>query len=349
MTRVVAIILHAVPGPGGGPLETAFAAARAVNAARHARGFEAAGAVTRIVETRAGGPPFGARLRRLAALDAGAGFVVLGSGSVPLAGPADRRAFVAAAGGAGQPLTNNRYSGDIVAIPARVPLADLPDLTADNGVPRWLADRGLEVRDLRSRWRLQVDLDSPLDVLVAGLAGSGAGAGAAAEDAYTRVRDAVTRLRAVAADPRAELLVAGRTSAATIGWLEGATASRTRALIEERGLRTAMPGQRPPRSTLGLVLDREGPEALGRIVAGLADAAVIDSRVLLAHRLGADEDAWPPAEERFASDLLLPDRIGDPWLRSLTTAAVEASIPIALGGHTLVGPGLRLLLGRRHL
>ena len=347
MTRVVAIILHAVPGPGSGPLETTFAAARAVNATRHARGFEAAGAVTRIVETRAGGPPFGARLRRLAALDAGAGFVVLGSGSVPLAGPADRRAFVAAASGAGQPLTNNRYSGDIVAVPAHVPLADLPDLTADNGVPRWLADRGHEVRDLRSRWRLQVDLDSPLDVLVAGLAGAG-GQGAA-EDAYARVRDAVTRLRAVAADPRAELLVAGRTSAATIGWLEGATASRTRALIEERGLRTAARDQRPPRSTLGLVLDREGPEALGQIVAGLADGAVIDSRVLLAHRLGADEDAWPPAEERFASDLLLPDRIGDPWLRSLTTAAVEASIPIALGGHTLVGPGLRLLLGRRHL
>ena len=156
-----------------------------MNAARHARGFEAAGAVSRIVETRAGGPPFGARLRRLAALDAGAGFVVLGSGSVPLAGPADRRAFVAAASGAGQPLTNNRYSGDIVAIPARVPLADLPDLTADNGVPRWLADRGHEVRDLRSRWRLQVDLDSPLDVLIAGLAGAGA---AAAADAAPRTR-----------------------------------------------------------------------------------------------------------------------------------------------------------------
>jgi len=353
VTRVVAIILHAVPGPDSGHLETAFAAARALNAARHARGFETAGAVSRIVETRAGGPPFGARLRRLAALDAGAGFVVLGSGSVPLAGPADRRAFVAAAGGAGQPLTNNRYSGDIVAIPARVPLADLPDLTADNGVPRWLADRGHEVRDLRSRWRLQVDLDSPLDVLVSGLAGAGAhaaaDAAAAAEDAYARVRDVVTRLRAVAADPRAELLVAGRTSAATIGWLEGATASRTRALIEERGLRTAVTDQRPPRSTLGLVLDREGPEALGRILAGLADAAVIDSRVLLAHRLGADEGTWPPAEDRFASDLLLPDGIGDPWLRALTTAAVEASIPIALGGHTLVGPGLRLLLGRRGL
>ena len=342
MTRVVAIILHAVPGPGAGPLETAFATARAANAARHVRGFEAGGAVTRIVETRAGGPPFGARLRRLAALDAGAGFVVLGSGSIPLAVPADRRAFVAAAGGTGHPLTNNRYSGDIVAIPARVPLADLPDLTADNGLPRWLADRGHDVRDLHSRWRLQVDLDSPLDVLVAGLAG-------AVDPAYARIRELVGRLRAVTADPRAELLVAGRASAATIGWREGATASRTRALIEERGLRTTAPGQRPPRSTLGLVLDRDGPEALGRIVGGLAEGAVIDSRVLLAHRLGADESGWPPAEDRFASDLLLPDQIGDPWLRSLTTAAVEAPIPIILGGHTLVGPGLRLLLGSRRL
>ena len=99
VTRVVAIILHAVPAPGAGPLETAFALVRAANAARHARGFEAAGAVARIVETRAGGPPFGARLRRLAALDAGAGFVVLGSGSAPLATPADRRAFGAQVAG----------------------------------------------------------------------------------------------------------------------------------------------------------------------------------------------------------------------------------------------------------
>jgi CTP:molybdopterin cytidylyltransferase MocA len=342
VTRVVAIILHAIPGAGAGPLETAFAAARAANATRQARGFEAAGAVARIVETRAGGPPFGARLRRLAALDAGAGFVVLGSGSIPLATAADRRAFVAAAAGAAHALTNNRYSGDIVAIPARISLADLPELTADNGLPRWLADRGHEVRDLHARWRLQVDLDSPLDVLVAGLAAAG-------DPAHDRVRDVARRIRAVAADPRAELLVAGRTSAATVGWLEGSTASRTRALIEERGLRTAVEGQRPPRSTLGLVLDRGGPEALGRIVAGLADAAVVDSRVLLAHRLGVDETGWPPPEDRFASDLLRHEQIGDRWLRALTKAAAEASIPVLLGGHTLVGPGLRLLLGGRAL
>src|SRR3990172_1158102 len=57
VTRVVAIILHAVPDASAGPLEAALAAARAANAARQARGFAAAGAVSRIVETRAGGGP----------------------------------------------------------------------------------------------------------------------------------------------------------------------------------------------------------------------------------------------------------------------------------------------------
>jgi len=343
VTRVVAIILHAVPDASAGPLEVALAAARAANAARQARGFEAAGAISRIVETRAGGAPFGTRLRRLAALDAGAGIIVLGSGSVPLATAAERRAFVAAAGGAGHILTNNRYSSDVLAIPSEVALTelhDLPELTADNGLPRWFSERGFEVRDLLSKWRLQVDLDSPIDLLVAGLAGPD-------DPALARVRDAATRIRICTADPRAQLLVAGRTSSDTVRWLEGHTASRTRALVEERGMRTAVPDQRPARSTLGLLLDRDRPEALGRILAELADAAVIDTRVLLAHRLGPDETGWPAAEDRFASDLLLHEGIDDPWLKALTKAAATAAIPVLLGGHTLVGPGLRLLLQAR--
>jgi hypothetical protein len=82
------------------------------------------------------------------------------------------------------------------------------------------------------------------------------------------------------------------------------------------------------------------------VLAKLGDAAIVDTRVLLAHRFGADEAGWPPPEDRFASDLLLPDRIADPWLRALTVSARDAGIPVLLGGHTLVGPGIRLLLAR---
>ena len=90
---------------------------------------------------------------------------------------------------------------------------------------------------------------------------------------------------------------------------------------------------------LGLLLDRDGPASLGSHLERLGDAAVVDTRVLLAHRFGADEREWPPAEDRFASDLLLPDRVADPWLRDLTASVVGARIPVALGGHTLVGRG----------
>ena len=60
---------------------------------------------------------------------------------------------------------------------------------------------------------------------------------------------------------------------------------------------------------------------------------------------GAGEAAWPTPEDRFASDLLLPDRVRDPWLAALTRSAADAPVPVLLGGHTLVGPGVRLALG----
>lgn len=112
-------------------------------------------------------------------------------------------------------------------------------------------------------------------------------------------------------------------------------------------MKTALPGQRPSRSALGLLLDADGPTALAAIVGKLADAAAVDTRVLMAHHFGRSEAAWPDAEDRFASDLLLPDQIRDPWLRALTVSAAGSRVPILLGGHTLVGPGLRLALRPR--
>ena len=340
MSRVIAIILHAFPAGAPGPLEQAFEATRAANARQQAAGFEAAGATARIVEVAPGGAPFGARLRRLAALDEDAGIVILGSGSIPLALPADWETFVAAARRPGGPVVaNNRYSADCVAMPPDVDLRDLPDLTADNGLPRWLAGTGRDVRDLRGRWRLQVDLDSPIDAFLTGL-------DEPSDESFERVRAAAEALRRVANNPQQELLVSGRTSSTTLRWLERSTASRTRSLVEERGMRTASAGQRPARSALGLLLDRDGPGALGSIIGELADGAVVDTRVLLAHRLGVDEAGWPAPEDRFGGDLLHFAAVRDPWLRDLTRAASEAPIPILLGGHTLVGPGLRLTFGR---
>ena len=335
-------ILHPPPRPQSGPLERSLVAARLANAERLAGFFRSAGAEDVRIETRVPAGSFGEGLRELVeALPSRSGIIVLGSGAIPLVTKRDAADFVqAASSGKRRALVNSFYSADVVAVGDASALAGVPDLAADNPLPRWLADEaGFEVRDLRRRWRLAVDLDSPLDVLLTGRLP------AAAAFEVERVVDRLRRVREVAADPRAELLIAGRTSSATLRWLERSTASRTRALVEERGLRAiGAQSQRPPRSVLGMLLDERGPEALGTVVAELGEAVIVDTRVLLAHRLGADESGWPGAEDRFSSDLLLPDGIRDPWLRGLTASARDSPIPVLLGGHTLVGPGVRLAL-----
>lgn len=355
MVRVIVRILHAEAAPTAGPYVRLLADARRTAAERPRAGFVAAGADdVRLVSGPPDDTPFGARLRAVLTEAGGGpfGLVVLGSGSIPLAGPADLRALVAtAAADSRDALANNRYSADVVAIARADDLPPIPDLPGDNALPRWLEERaGWSVADLRGRWRLQVDLDSPLDVELIR-------PGALPADAGAAVRERLAAVRDVAADRRAELTLAGRTSAGTLRWLERNAAARVRALVEERGLRASAREalaagdmaadtrlQRPPRSILGALLDRDGPEALGDCLAELGEAALVDSRVLLAHRLGADEAGWPSPEDRFASDLLDADRVGDPWLRALTRSAADARIPILLGGHTLVGPGLRLAI-----
>lgn len=354
MAGVVVLVLHPSAAPDAGPLETWLAAARDRLAEAHRSGFAAAGAdeVRLIV-----GPPddtsFGARLRGLVDDERPDGVVVLGAGAVPLATVADRRAFVETARASEpQALTNNRYSSDVIAISRADLLRGLPDMPSDNALPRWLGEvRGLTVRE-RRRWRLGVDVDGPLDLALVGRTGLALPRPPAAVD-VGRVDRRLADVARVAAERRSQLLIAGRTSAAALRWLERCTAARVRALVEERGLRASAPlaqggsdrrAVQRPRSALGGLLDRDGPGAFGAIVAELADAALVDTRVLLAHRLGDDERRWPPPEDRFASDLLLPDAIADPWLRKLTRSAAGAPIPIALGGHTLVGPGIRLAL-----
>lgn len=368
MAPVAVRILHPAPA-GVGPLEFALLTARESNADQLVRRFVEAGAGdVQVVGGGDAGPTFAARVRTALDRIEGGGVVLLGSGALPLADAAALKPFLEVAGsGAPRALANNRYSADVIAVGDARLLAELPDLPGDNALPRWLEEvAGIEVEDLRSDWRLQVDLDSPLDVILTDASRpDGLDAGP--------VLGVIEAIRGVAADRRAELVVAGRTSAGTLAWLERATPSRVRALVEERGLRasttaamadvpsgaTATPSGatanapvdpvigrgRAPASVLGMVLDDRGPDALASVLSQLGDGAIVDTRVLMAHRLGVDESAWPRAEDRFASDMLLPDHIADPWLRELTASAIDAPIPILLGGHTLVGPGLSLALG----
>lgn len=356
MPQPIVVILHRPAGVDAPPLTRLLATAREALLDHQRRLFRRAGADrVRVVTDRA--DSFGERLADLARhTGRRRGIVVLGSGAVPLLREADvERLLGVAAGGGHRVLTNNRFSSDICAVSDASVLRGLPPLPTDNTLPRWLDEqRGYRVLELGGRRRLGIDLDTPLDLaLLAHARGTPGPVRALAEVADVRI-PRLGDLARVLADRRAELLVAGRTSATTLGWLERHARCRVRAIVEERGLRASSPlalagdpggsARRRSVSILGRTLATVGPGSLGTLVASFADGAIIDSRVLLADRLGADEGTWPTDEDRFASDLGAMDRIDDGWLAALTRGAMGAAVPVLLGGHTLVGPGLPLLV-----
>ena len=350
------LIFHRPASPGEPELVRLLASVRDELAARHAELFRSVGATeVRFVDEWHENLVFGEVLAKLA--PARGGVIVLSGGAVPLLNRRDAVQLVEVAG-ADQPraLTNNRYSSDVCAIAQAKALRRLPPLPTDNALPRWLEERsGYSVTELGARERLGLDLDTPQDVALAALAPTAPAwlrnAAGAAQLSVPR-RD---ELRTLADDPHGELMVFGRSGSSTLRWLENNVRCRVRFLAEERGLRASTPlaiggaarrHARPgrPRATLGLLLDQRGPDSLAEIVGELARGAIIDTRVLLAHHLGGDESSWPNAADRFASDLHRSSDVADPWLRALTESAAGSELPIVLGGHSLVGPGISLLL-----
>ena len=179
MRPVTVLILHPPAPPDASEAVRWLVEARERIAERHRSLFEAAGAETvRIVTDDPVQPiSFGERLRGLAREIADAtprgrrhGLVLIGSGAMPLARQSDLEDFVRVARSVARrpvALANSYYSADAIALPDVGIVASVPDLPSDNALPRWLAERaGIPVRDRRDVWRLGVDIDSPLDVLL---------------------------------------------------------------------------------------------------------------------------------------------------------------------------------------
>ena len=261
----------------------------------------------------------------------------------------------------GEALANNRFSADAFTLAGDSATLDralqaLATCPADNAAPRALDAAGLTVRDLGAAEWSRFDVDTPLDLALLRVAAHlpdtrrlDPSVAAWLEMARLPGNRALVvphldEIGAVMRDRHAELVIAGRIPVTTWQELETETACRVRAFVEERGMRSA-PGGGGPRSLLAALVTRSSPGELVAELSRLGDAVVLDSRVLMASLAGsADEKAWPPAEDRFASDFGDAVRITTPWLRELIEAAAAASVPFLFGSHTLVSDGLRLMV-----
>ena len=238
-------------------------------------------------------------------------------------------------------IANNFYSTDFAAwTPARaLEHASPPD--TDNELA-WVLrfNAGLSVQTLPHSAATQLDVDTPTDLMTLRLHPD---CGPHTRQYLAGLKldtSSLQRVLDVLMDRQAEVFVAGRVSAAAATYLQTEALCRKRILTEERSMRASGRQARGEvRSLLGALLEDRSPRGFFDALSQMGNALILDSRVILAHRR-----SWPPAADRFHSDLHQPAQIKDPFLREFTTAALEAPIPVVLGGHSLVSGGLWALV-----
>jgi CTP:molybdopterin cytidylyltransferase MocA len=283
---------------------------------------------------------FGRRLAGLMARFPAQVYAYVGAGSLPLLPLETLAAAVNEVAQARSPaaVTNNLHSSDWVVLncPEAV-TARVERLAGDNALG-WVlrTEAGVAVRSLPPSAGTRIDIDTPADLLLLSLHPR---LGPALEHyLHAQPRDnsrwlaAGQRLFA----PGSQVALIGRVSSGAWAHVEANTQSWIRVFSEERGMSASgrlAAGQ--VKSLLGLQLSQLGPGGFFRELSQMAQAVFFDTRVALAHA-----GRWPSAADRYASDLGRPEQVADGWLRDFSRAAIEAPMPVVLGGHGVVAGDL---------
>lgn len=270
-------------------------------------------------------------------------FLYAGGGSAPLMRPSDWEAVLDRLAQPGPVLvTNNLHSSDWVALRSSgLSLHRLADQERDNGLAWVLArQEGVPAHTLPPSAASRFDLDTPADLLVAGVHPRIGPHLRTMLDRLAWPTDVVEGVLDVMARQGAHLTVIGRSSSTAWSALERETQCWVRLLVEERGMiASGRLARGEVESLLNDYLEQVGVEAFFDRLAALADAALFDSRVIL-----AAQGLWPSAQDRFNADLLRWEQVENSFLRAFSRAAAGVGIPILMGGQSVVAGGLMGLI-----
>lgn len=240
-------------------------------------------------------------------------------------------------------VVNNLHSSDWIVLNQCQVLDRLTQrLPTDNQLGWVLANEaGHEVISLAPSAATRADIDTPADLLLLnGHPGLGSRLTEILATSPEEGLACVGGLRRILSTPGETLAVIGRASSHLWSEIERRTSIWVRLFVEERGMVASGRVERGEvMSLIAMALEEWGPQAFMDNVSRLAGGLVWDTRVWMSHR-----GEWPSAADRCASDLGWFEEIADPELRELTQAAVEAAIPVILGGHGVVSGGLYALL-----
>ena len=232
-------------------------------------------------------------------------------------------------------LFNNFYSCDFAVFTKTSSLLRLPIPEMDNGIGLLLADSGVNCYSLPRSLASQFDLDTPIDLL---LLKQAEGGGSHLHEFLSRQsfnHPSLSPVTEFLIKRSALVYLVGRISPVTWQAFEQQVACRTAGMIDGRGMKAY--ADRKPAMLANLFRER-GFGGFFHALENSADAAIIDSRPLL-----ACNGVLPSPHERFSSDLFRVSELEDPIWIEFTQQALNCSIPILLGGHSLVSGGLYLL------
>ncbi len=235
-------------------------------------------------------------------------------------------------------LANNFYSADMIGFSPAKSILDFPPPRNDNGLGWLTRDAGLKPFEMKREAKTELDLDSPVDMIPLKLSEIEPGKLkdylASMDRGNTRIKEILPQFT----NENRRLVVAGRIGAATWSYLERNAACHVDVISEGRGSYGERGTKVNGSYVLGKLFEKNGPRSFIETLLAKGTGLFLDTRVLFDF-LGD----WPPRKDRFSSDLLKPEAIDTSYLKKLTRAAIEASKPVVLGGHSMISGSLYLL------
>ena len=238
-------------------------------------------------------------------------------------------------------LTNNVQSADIVVFAPAQAINRIQNLpTADNSLANRLHDVGLRKVIMPDSMGIHFDIDTPTDMLVLSINPK---TGEHTRKAFETLNYDTSHLlhaKNYLALPYADGLMSGRVGAPVLAHINAHIRCYMRVYSEERGMKSLGREQNNlVESLVGGFMEILGAREFLNYLSKFVHVAFIDSRVLFAHKKLHLSDS-----DRFYSDLLLPEKIENEWLKAFTQAVKEAPFPVVVGGHSLVSGGMWSLI-----
>lgn len=239
-------------------------------------------------------------------------------------------------------VVNNLQSVDLVAWSPADYVQRIVPPDNDNFLGWLLREAGMERILIPNSAGIHFDLDTPTDYLVLSLSGQAGPRARAALKAVRWPTDRLIKASEILATDLPEVAVIGRVGTPILDHFNRYLRVRLRVFSEERGMK-ALRREEDGKvvSLIADMIDELGPKRFFRKLEAVCAAVFFDTRVVFANR-GRRVSEW----DRYHSDLGQVDQIRDPWVRGFTEAALNCTIPVVLGGHSMVSGGLWVLADR---